>query len=323
MRMPVFKAKSRTLAGYKHHSCLPLPVKLVLKRDMQSMTGFGRATTTLEPYEVTIELTSVNRKNLEVTCSLPRDWQAMERLITASVRQQLHRGKVSVNLQLSTGRELETLSWDEPLLADTVNELRLLSDRLGLRFDTDAAFLLKLITTLGGTRALPDWESAWATLAPALETAVTALGQMRREEGTCLAEDLRSRLDAYGEWVGEIRQLSEATVPAYKALLLQRLQKAGLEIDTSDERVLKEIALFADRCDITEELTRLASHLEQFRATLDASGSIGRKLDFLCQEINREVNTIGSKANNLEITRLVIDCKNELERIREQVQNIE
>jgi uncharacterized protein (TIGR00255 family) len=120
-----------------------------------------------------------------------------------------------------------------------------------------------------------------------------------------------------------VAKCAQGVVPHYRDLLLQRLQKAGLELDLDDERVLKEIAIFADRCDITEELTRLDSHFEQFAQTLRHPGAVGRKLDFLCQEINREINTIGSKANNIDITKYVIECKNELERIREQVQNIE
>jgi len=153
-----------------------------------------------------------------------------------------------------------------------------------------------------------------------------ALGQlvaMRQAEGKALKEDLEQRLENIGVALQAIRSGMGDTVPRYRELLLQRLSQASLEIDLSDERVLKEIALFADKCDISEETTRLDSHLVQFRECLQEGSPVGRKLEFILQEVNREFNTIGSKANNIEISRHVIEAKNEIERIREQIQNIE
>ena len=146
---------------------------------------------------------------------------------------------------------------------------------------------------------------------------------MREKEGAALQADLTLRITELDSIRAGIAGHAEGTTGNYRDALLERLGQLGLELDTSDERVLKEVALFADRCDISEEITRLSSHFEQFNELLSSQEAVGRKMDFLCQEIHREFNTIGSKANHIEITRAVIDGKNELERVREQVQNIE
>lgn len=286
------------------------------------MTGYGRGTVTHEAFEIAVELSAVNRKSLEVTTTQPREWQALERNLAEKVRASVNRGKVHVSVQIKRQQAGQGLSWDTAAVADNYKRLEALAGELGLPFRPDADFLLRLVNS-GGDTQLPEATDLWPLLEQALDEGLRQLLAMRASEGEALGRDLTARLDRLEQWVADIDAQATATVPTYRELLLQRLQKAQLEIDLNDERFLKEIALFADRADTTEEITRLASHLQQFRDTLKADEAIGRKLDFICQEINRELNTIGSKANNLEITRLVIECKNELERIREQVQNIE
>lgn len=290
---------------------------------MHSMTGYGRGTVTHEAFEIAVELSAVNRKSLEVTTTQPREWQSLERNLTEKVRRSVNRGKVHVAVQIKRQQAVSGLSWDTALVADNLRRLRALAGELQVSFEPDADFLLRLVSGSTDAAQLPEAEDLWPLLEQALDAAIAQLIAMRASEGEALAKDLLERLGRLGQWGEEIRRLTLETVPTYREMLLQRLQKAHLEIDLNDERVLKEIALFADRADTTEEITRLASHLQQFRDTVNSAEAVGRKLDFICQEINRELNTIGSKANNLEVTRLVIECKNELERIREQVQNIE
>ncbi len=287
------------------------------------MTGYGRGAASDDRLDLTVELSSVNRKGLEVSASLPRDWQGMERDLCERVRNAVGRGKVSLSLTFKHSGAAEGLDWDDAQVKATLERLRTLSRELGVAYAPDTQALLGIIEALESSHDLPEWTSALPLAEQALAEALTAFNAMRATEGATLEIDLKTRLDAVRGWVGEIRAASEGTVPRYRELLLERLQKASLELDLSDERVLKEIALFSDRCDTTEELTRLESHLSQFEDTFKLSEPIGRKLDFLCQELHREINTVGSKANNLDVTRLVIEVKNELERIREQVQNIE
>lgn len=290
---------------------------------MQSMTGFGRGEARNDHLEISVEISSVNRKSLEVAVSLPREWQAMERALSELVRSKTLRGKVSVYVNVTKTASAAGLDWDDEQLLATVNRLRAFAEKNGLSTDIAPDTLVRLISSLDTGADMPDAASATPLVTEALTQALDGFCAMRAEEGVALKKDVAERIGVLADRVGRMRALSTETVPRYRELLMQRLQKAGLELDLDDERVLKEIALFADRSDISEELTRLDSHLEQFRATLDEDGAIGRKMDFLCQEINREFNTCGSKANHLDLTRHVLECKNELERIREQAQNVE
>jgi len=287
---------------------------------MNSMTGYGRAQAECLGKLVSLEISSVNRRNLELTASLPREWQGMERVIGELVRGRFARGKFHIQMQLRSLSGPES-AWDAEIIQQRFKELKKIA---GQDLTADASFWLRLAAYTQETQADIDWEDAWNVLAATVGEALDSLADMRAKEGHALLEDCNQRLDKLESWRGEIAALAPKSVEHYREALIERLKKAGFEeINLEDERVLKEIAIFADKADIEEEITRLASHLTQFHTVMDSGEPVGRKLDFLCQEINREVNTIGSKANNLEITRLVIECKNELERIREQVQNIE
>ncbi|MGE9293805.1 MAG: YicC/YloC family endoribonuclease [Puniceicoccales bacterium] len=290
---------------------------------MQSMTGFGRGEARNEHVEITVEVSSVNRKSLEVGVSLPRDWQSLERDITEAVRGCALRGKVSVYVQVRKGAQGGGLDWDDEKVLSTVRRLETFAHEHGMAIAPDGDLLLRVINSLDTGSELPEADAAKPLLMQAVGAALEGFAAMRASEGEALKKDLLERLAFLEDQVVNMRTVAEEVVPTYREQLFARLQKAGLELELDDERVLKEICLFADRADISEELTRLSSHIEQFRATLEEEGAIGRKMDFLCQEIHREVNTSGSKANQIELTRIVIDCKNELERIREQAQNVE
>jgi len=282
------------------------------------MTGYGRGASQRGGLAVIVELSAVNRKGLEVSTSLPREWLGMERELSEQVRTQVSRGKVNIILRLETSEATPGLQWDESAVLATMERLKALSENAGVAFQPNTEAILRLIGMMDTAGALPSWEDALPVVNVALTEALEAFSGMRETEGRALAVDLAARIDTLRIHLKAIAEGAGKTVPRYR-----ELQKAGLELNLEDERVLKEIALFADRCDVSEELTRLESHLEQFVGELGSTEAVGRKLDFLCQEIFREINTVGSKANLLEVTRSVIEMKNELERIREQVQNVE
>lgn len=290
---------------------------------MNSMTGFGRGEATNDQLEIVVELTSVNRRNFELAASLPKEWQSLEHKLSHHLRQSLRRGRVNVGVQVQNIPAGDTLTWDEKSVEATLNNLENLAKKSGVSFDLDARMLFDVARSHLMRPELPNAEDAWLLIEKALSVALKKLCAMRHEEGTALARDLEMRMRLIANWIDEIFTLSTVVVEDYREALLQRLKQANLELDLDDERVLKEIALFADRKDIAEEITRLKSHLSQFQQSLGGDELIGRKLEFILQEINREVNTIASKANKAEIINCVLNCKNEVERIREQLQNVE
>ena len=287
------------------------------------MTGFGRARAAGEQLDVTVEINSVNRRNLEVAVALPREWQVLERGLTERVRAGLQRGRIQVSVQIDRRSENERLHWDENAVRSILLRLEELAARRGIDFQPDASLLFKIAERVPAPQEELDTEAVAQLVQMAVDDALEEVLAMRRREGRVLADDLEGRADTLAHLLREVGSRSKSVVPRYRKILLERLQYPGLELDLNDERVLREIALFADRCDISEEVTRLGSHLLQFRETLSAAGPMGRKLEFLMQEINREFNTVGAKANDLEITGFVLEAKGEIERVREQVQNVE
>lgn len=287
------------------------------------MTGYGRAEGTAGKYALSVEITSVNKKHLDIQVSLPRDLQMLERDVSEVVRSHFQRGTLKVCVQLRPAGESPSDLWDASRVQAAVEALSELGDRVSIPFRADSELLLRIAQMVGQEGTLPDADAVRAALKPLLAQALDELAGMRSVEGDALREDLLSRVAVLEAAAARVRTAAESTVPRYREALLERLRQAKLELDLSDDRVLRELALFADRADITEELTRLESHCAQFREFARSGEPIGRKMDFLCQELHREVNTIGSKANNLDVTREVLDMKNEVERIREQVQNVE
>ncbi|MDD2762534.1 MAG: YicC family protein [Opitutaceae bacterium] len=290
---------------------------------MNSMTGYGRATAALGSHTLTVQVSSVNRKTLDLTVALPRDWDALEPEVAAQVRQAVVRGKVHVDVELTGAAGDAAANWNDEGVARVLERLRALAAREQVPFEANTELLWRIASAEHQAAQFPTVEEGHPVAVAALKEALQSFKTMRAREGAALQADLLGRMTALGRLVDAIAARAPQVPGLYRDLLGKRLREAGLELDLGDERVLKEIALFADRCDISEELTRLRSHLEQLAQLLRADGEIGRKAEFILQEISRESHTIGSKANDLAIAKAVIELKNELERVREQIANVE
>ena len=290
---------------------------------MKSMTGYGRATGTIGGHTLTAQVSSVNRKTLDLAIRLPSDWENMESAVGEQVRKVAARGRISVVIEVTGTRTTNESLWDEAGVNATIDRLAVLASARGIPFAPDAELLWSIANSQRTAEVLPPFEDAAPKVADVLAEALRNFVAMRKQEGDALLVDFITRLAVLRAQVDVIASRAPLVAPSYRELLMQRLRQAELELDVNDERVLREVALFADRSDVTEELTRLRSHFEQFAALLKSDGEIGRKAEFILQEIGREVNTIGSKANDLTISRAVIELKNELERVREQIANVE
>lgn len=287
------------------------------------MTGFGRSELKLPGRVWAIELTSVNQKSLQVSVYGPEEWPLLESTLTAWIRPRIYRGKITVRLTSAEAISRAGSGWDESSLQASFAELKQLAEKLKIPFQPDVRLLLDLAESRRLNRvALPAWDDVLPLLQKSFTEALNHLVAMREQEGASLGKDLKSRVE-HLEKLLAVMESSEKNAPArQRDLLLKRLKESGLSVDLADERILKELTLFADRSDITEEIVRLRSHFSQFHDELKQEKT-GRKLDFLVQELLREVNTIGSKASEISTTKAVLEAKTEIERIREQVQNIE
>ena len=290
------------------------------------MTGFGRGCAQADKAGVSIqvEINSVNRKTLDTQISAPREWSGFEATCNEWLKGAFQRGRVNIQVIVeSVDGSKNSLKFNNQAMQEGLEGLRSFASNQGLEFNPDASFLIDLARSVKDSSELPDWKELRKPLKEAFVSALSEIEVMRSKEGTALAADLRKRINELNGYREEISKNASGSSEKYRDSLLERLKQLNLDLDPFDERVLKEIALFADRSDISEEITRLSSHFEQFLTFIKAEEATGRKMDFLCQEIHRELNTTGSKSNDIEITRIVIEAKNALERIREQVQNIE
>ncbi len=290
---------------------------------MKSMTGYGRGEAEEGGMALVVELSSVNRKNLDIHINGLRDHPALEGRVAARLREMVHRGNLNVQVQrmeTSTVRdEDETIK----AAATRIQYLDTIAKRAGVELKVDARWIDETLRGILSESVAEPTDRLGDLLGASLERALEAFVRMRVTEGAVMQADLEGRAKAIREAVGRVRSAAAGTVPRYRELLLGRLRDLDLEWDVTDERVLREVLVFADKIDIEEELTRMESHLDQFESALAESGPVGRKLDFIAQEMNREINTIGSKGNDLTVSREVISMKTELERIREQLANVE
>jgi uncharacterized protein (TIGR00255 family) len=289
---------------------------------MNSMTGYGRATASLGKLTLTVQINSVNRRGLDLSLKLPDEWQTFESSVGEAVRKVALRGKVHVEVEV-TGKSTVTADWDQAAVATTLEQLALLAQARGIKFSPTSELLWQIANAQRTSAKLPADEATAKLLEETLGEALRGFAAMRAREGEALLVDFMGRFEKLQSAVATIAQRAPLVPVAYRDLLLQRLRQLELTLDITDERVLKEVALFADRCDVTEEITRLRSHFTQFIELLRAAGEVGRKAEFILQEIGREIHTIGSKANDLAVSRQVIEFKNELERVREQMANVE
>ena len=290
------------------------------------MTGFGRSSVEVEGagVRIQVEIHSVNRKTLDIQISAPREWSGHEAIFSEWIGGAFQRGRVNVQIKVELAKDsTDSLAMNTEAMALTLNDLKAFAQAQGFDFTPDSSFILDLARSVKDRSSLPSWKELKESLQEAFNAALADISAMRLQEGAALAEDLRERIAELEAFRIQIEKNASGSTQRYRNALLERLKQLELELDVSDERVLKEVAIYADRSDISEETTRLSSHFEQFLGFLSADEATGRKMDFLCQEIHREFNTTGSKSNDIEITRLVIEGKNALERIREQVQNIE
>ena len=291
---------------------------------VKSMTGYGRAEDTLNGCTITVELRSVNNRYLDCNVRMPRLYLFAEETIKSRVQNTISRGKVDVFVTLdSTGGEQVQVSVNQPLADGYYAALTQLAERYGLSKDISVSLLSRFPDVLLAEKAEEDVEQRAQDICSVLDRALADFDQMRTREGARLETDVLSRAARIEELVGKVEERSPQTVAEYRAKLEARMNEVLANTQLDPARILTEAAIFADKVAVDEETVRLRSHIGQLRHMLEQGGATGRKLDFLIQEFNREANTIGSKCSDIDIARHVVDIKAEIEKIREQVQNIE
>ena len=289
------------------------------------MTGYGWGEGAQDGFKVTVELSSVNRKQGEISINLPRELEVLEAQIRDEIHRRIARGRLTARVSLHAAEnEAARAHLNKPLAQAYARELARLAKELHLEGSVSLDLLVRAPGVLQTNEEMADAEDFWPSVEKALQQALAMLVKMRQREGAHLEKDLRGRIAAMRKSVSCVQKQAPLVQKRYREQLLERIKNAGLDTMAIDEeRLLKEVVYFADRSDISEELTRLESHFQQFDDCLKSKEPIGRTLDFLAQEMNREINTIGSKANDSLISREVVTLKTELEKFREQAQNVE
>lgn len=291
---------------------------------IKSMTGYGRAQMLLNGQDITVEIKSVNHRYFEFSARVPRSLGYLEEKLKAAVGTRVSRGKVDVSASVATleGGVAE-VEINHELARAYLESIRSLGGDLGLTDDLTLTGLTRFSDIFFVRKVEEDENKVWEAVEQVLERAMEKFLAMRETEGNRLRDDLLTHLLAIEESVAAVEERSPQTVEEYRLRLYQKLSEVLADRQLDEARLLTEAAIFAEKVAVAEETVRLRSHLEQFRAILAKGGAVGRKLDFLVQEMNREANTIGSKAQNVEIARLVVEIKSAIEKIREQIQNIE
>ncbi len=293
---------------------------------IRSMTGFGRAVEVLNGKSVTVEIRSVNHRYYEVSCKLPRSYSFAEEKLKALLKSGISRGKVEVSVLVQnteSSQPDEKITINREIVKAYVDALRGIKDELALTDDLSLSAVMRLPDAFTVVKAELDEEQMWADLESVARLALENFIRMRENEGSRMKADISERLKTIESNVGFIESRSPKIVEDYRKRLYDRMCEV-LEGKTVDEnRILLEAGIFSEKTAVDEETVRLRSHINQFREMLDSGEPIGRKLDFLVQEMNRETNTIGSKVQDIEVTKTVVDQKSEIEKIREQIQNIE
>lgn len=291
---------------------------------IKSMTGYGGARLTIDGISVSVELKSVNNRYLETSVRLPRVYLSLEEEIKNIIRQHISRGKIDVFISIDSS-ELDTIdvSVNQKLAQSYLNAFRSLSSELEIPFDVTSGMLGKLPDVLKVEKIEADNSAVSGVLSAAMIEAVADFDAMREREGYKLYSDIRCRLSVIQDFINEIESRAAETVVAYRNRLEQKMSEVLAATGIDDQRILAEAALYADHIAIDEETVRLRSHISQMESFLESGSPVGKKMDFLIQEFNREANTIGSKCQNSEVAHIVVDLKSEIEKIREQIQNIE
>ena len=290
-----------------------------------SMTGFGRGEFKNDNYHFLVECKTINHKYCDINVRLPRKISFLEDKIRNYVKNFVKRGRVDLYIKLDLiGSEEVNLKFDDKLATQYVNILKEIKEKFDLQDDISVMNVAKFPEIVKCEEKEEDEDLYWSMLKEALDMSMEKLTQMRKEEGEKLAIDTIERCDILANLIDEIEKYSNTVVDEYREKLNNRISEILENPSIIDEnRLAQEVAIFADKSSITEEIVRFRSHIEQLRKTVEKNDSIGRKIDFLIQEMNREVNTTGSKSSNINITNLVLEDKSELEKIREQIQKIE
>ena len=294
---------------------------------IRSMTAFGRARATVDGKDITVEIKSVNNRFFDCSAKLPRAFSFLEEKIKPYLQaHSISRGKIDVSVMIDVIDSPEVnISIDEGYAAKYIEVLRSLGDKFGLRDDLSIMTVAQNRDLFIHTKPDDDIEKDWLALSSVLDMAIERFLAAREREGNNIERDLIGKIESIGRYVNEIEELSKDDTQSYRQKLENKLRDmlADNRIVFDENRILTECALFADKIAIDEELVRLRSHFDGFRSILASNEPVGRRLDFLVQELNREINTIGSKSSNSEIARRVVEVKCEIEKIREQIQNIE
>lgn len=292
---------------------------------IRSMTGYGRATGTFDGMDITLEIKSVNHRYFEFSSRVPRNYGFLDEKLKSFFQGKIARGKVECYLQIDTAGQQETVvKLNRSLAQGYINAYNELSEAFGIENDIKVSDMARVGDIFSVSKESEDEEQICSDVLSVAEQALERFMDMRTAEGEKLRDDISSRLDFILEKVSFIEQRSPQTVREYNDKLLARMREVLADVHVDEQRLLTEAAIYADKIAVAEETVRLRSHIDQFGKFFDENGgAIGRKMDFLVQEINREINTIGSKAQDIEIARCVVDVKAEIEKIREQVQNIE
>lgn len=290
------------------------------------MTGYGWGEGAEDGFKVTVELSSVNRKQSEISVILPRELEVLEAQIRDEINRRVARGRLTARVSLHTaaGKDAARSHINKGLAQAYARELNRLAKDLNLVGAVSLDLLMRAPGVLQSNEEMSDAEDFWPGVEKAMTQALGMLMKMREREGAHLQKDLCHRISLMRRSVARVQKQAPTVQKRYREQLIERIKNAGLDgAGLDEERLLKEVVYFADRSDISEELTRMMSHFQQFDDCLKSSEPVGRMLDFLAQEMNREINTIGSKANDGLISREVVLLKTELEKFREQAQNVE
>lgn len=297
---------------------------------LKSMTGYGRSQKILNGRDILVEIRSVNHRYYEYSSRIPRSYSYIDDKLKALLKTGISRGKVEVSVSINTIEGKDTvIAVNKAVAEGYVNALRSLNEEMGsngstwLEDDLKLSKLIKLPDIFNIQKTPDDEEQVWNDVSEVTAEALEKFVSMRQTEGERLRNDVIEKSDAILEMVAKVEELSPQTVENYRNRLFKKLSEVLEDKNIDEQRIVTEAAIFSEKIAVDEETVRLRSHISQLRSMLDSDETVGRKLDFIVQEMNREVNTIGSKAQDLNVTRIVVDMKAEIEKIREQIQNIE
>ena len=288
------------------------------------MTGYGRASLVHDDTSIEIEVSSVNKRHLETIFAVPKEWQRFEYEVVKDIKKLFERGRIRIAINtLKKSDKEDDIIFDESIIERDLVKLESFLSQKGKHLEINADLILQLANLRKNQAEIPSLNKVNSQLKETLISACKDMLQMRMVEGETIKKDLLSRIKSINNFIEEIEEHSVGMVQEHQNKLLERLEKSNLSLDQDDDRILKEVALFAEKSDTSEEITRLKSHLAQMKDTLDSRGCIGRKLEFLLQEVSRELNTFCSKSTRTSCTNIALNARTEVEKMREQSLNIE